>query len=413
MKHLMFLAVACATLLAAASPYAQETTGYSISWDPISDPGVREVRVYRSTDGSSYSWVGTVPVSLSSYRDAGVDVGIQYWYRLTSANAFGGESAYSAVVTGLTLCESNAEALKDRCRVTSVTRIDDSSCTVAWTTAASCTGKVLYQVLGSDVIEETSYSMSETTSHSVVLAGLEQNRLYMIRAVGLDGSGNLTRSCVEYWSTGTTPADIEFVANATEVIVPENGTAQFGLRLSEAPNGDVEVLAARASGDMDIDVESGASLTFTAQNWSSWQFVTLRAADDADVDDGEAQIIVASNGGDFVPALFLTAREDDDDPGGEDPGGDNLAAAVIAIYPVPFVPERSSLTMENLPSEGSLGVFDIKGRCVWDAVWSGVTSLKWDGANKSGVVIAAGRYFVVIRDAAGRVVERRALLAVR
>jgi hypothetical protein len=413
MKHRMFFAVACAIMLAAASAYAQETTGYTVSWDPISDPGVREVRVYRSTNGASYSWVGTVSVSLSSYRDAGVNVGVQYWYRLTSANAFGGESAYSAVVTGLTVSESNSESIKDRCRITAVTRVDDFSCTVAWTTSTSCRGKVLYQVLGSDVIEETAYSTSSTTSHSVVLAGLEQDRLYLIRAVGLDGSGNLTRSCVEYWSTGTVQADIELVANATEVTVPENGTAQFGLRLSAEPTGDVQVLAARASGDMDIDVESGATLTFTVQNWSSWQFVTLRAADDADDDDGEAQIIVASNGGDFVPALFLTAREDDDDPGGDDPGGDPLTAAAISVYPVPFRPDQTSLMMENLPSEGSVGIFDLKGRCVWDAVWSGATSMQWDGANKSGVMIAAGRYFVVIRDAAGQVVDRRALLAVR
>ena len=413
MKHRMFFAVACAIMLAAASAYAQETTGYTVSWDPISDPGVREVRVYRSTNGASYSWVGTVPVSLSSYRDAGVNVGIQYWYRLTSANAFGGESAYSAVVTGLTVSESNSESIKDRCRITAVTRVDDFSCTVAWTTSTSCRGKVLYQVLGSDVIEETAYSTSSTTSHSVVLTGLEQDRLYLIRAVGLDGSGNLTRSCVEYWSTGTVQADIELVANATEVTVPENGTAQFGLRLSEAPSGTVDVLVARTSGDMDITIESGAALTFSSQNWNTWQFVTLHAADDADAEDGEAQIIVASNGGDFVPALFLTAREDDDDPGGDDPGGENLGAGSIVMFPQPFIPERGELTIQNLPSDGSVGIFDLKGRCVWETTWSGATSIQWNGSNSESVTISAGRYFVVIRNASGQVIDRQALLAVR
>ena len=68
------------------------------------------------------------------------------------------------------------------------------------------------------------------------------------------------------------------VATVSEISVVQGATATFGVRLDSRPAGTVNVMVARASGDTDISVQSGASLQFDATNWSVNQPVTLAAA---------------------------------------------------------------------------------------------------------------------------------------
>lgn len=70
--------------------------------------------------------------------------------------------------------------------------------------------------------------------------------------------------------------------------VPEGGTAQFRVRLSNAPAAGTTVSVSRLNGDPDLSVRSGATLTFTPSNWNVYQTVTLAAAEDADDIDGSA-----------------------------------------------------------------------------------------------------------------------------
>ena len=70
----------------------------------------------------------------------------------------------------------------------------------------------------------------------------------------------------------------------------------------------------RASGDGNLSVKTGASLTFTTSNWSTDQTVTLQAAQDADGIDGQATFSHAAVGGDYSGlSASLTATEDDND----------------------------------------------------------------------------------------------------
>ena len=52
---------------------------------------------------------------------------------------------------------------------------------------------------------------------------------------------------------------------------------------------------ARASGDSDLTVSGGASLTFTSANWNTPQTVTLAAAEDVDLANGSAVFDVTSS----------------------------------------------------------------------------------------------------------------------
>ncbi len=66
----------------------------------------------------------------------------------------------------------------------------------------------------------------------------------------------------------------------TTLYVSEGASETYTVVLENLPSGDVTVTPSRTSGDADVTV-SGA-LTFTPDNWSSAQTVTVRAAEDLD-----------------------------------------------------------------------------------------------------------------------------------
>ena len=72
----------------------------------------------------------------------------------------------------------------------------------------------------------------------------------------------------------------------SSLTVKEGNTGTYTVVLDSRPTGDVTVTPSRTSGDADVTV-SGA-LTFTPDNWSSAQAVTVRAAEDLDANDDTA-----------------------------------------------------------------------------------------------------------------------------
>ena len=83
--------------------------------------------------------------------------------------------------------------------------------------------------------------------------------------------------------------------------------------LDSRPTGNVTVTPSRSSGDADVTV-SGA-LTFTPDNWSSAQAVTVSAAEDLDANDDTAEIGHTVSGGDYgsETARSVTVTVTDDE----------------------------------------------------------------------------------------------------
>jgi uncharacterized protein (DUF1800 family) len=100
--------------------------------------------------------------------------------------------------------------------------------------------------------------------------------------------------------------------SVTTLSVNEGNSAQFGVRLSAAPTGNVTVNVARLSGDTDLTVSGGATLTFTPTNFGTFQNVTVSAAEDADSMNGSAVIRASATG---LPNADVTTNEADNDPG--------------------------------------------------------------------------------------------------
>lgn len=109
------------------------------------------------------------------------------------------------------------------------------------------------------------------------------------------------------------PDDVLIELEQTSLSIPEGGTAQLGVRLSAAPRNASPILVTLVSGDSDISMADGVSLTFTTNNWMTAQQVTLSAAQDADWLDGTAVVRCYSTGRESVE-IQVTEEDDEFDP---------------------------------------------------------------------------------------------------
>lgn len=96
------------------------------------------------------------------------------------------------------------------------------------------------------------------------------------------------------------------------VIVPEEGTTEFTVRLAVDPGEPIDVTMTYVSGDTDITIDSPVPtvLSFDSSNWDQTQTIRLAAAKDLGWGNGSTVFHITS------PTIWtrpLTAREDDND----------------------------------------------------------------------------------------------------
>ena len=129
-------------------------------------------------------------------------------------------------------------------------------------------------------------------------------------------SGNVKLWVYEADNDNTSRA---LILSPTSVTVPEGSTASYTVRLASQPNESVTVTVARKSDDADnehdkdLTVQTGESLTFTTDNWSTAKTVTLSAADDEDNVNGTAVFTHTPDGAWIIASKELTATEADND----------------------------------------------------------------------------------------------------
>jgi Bacterial Ig domain len=102
-----------------------------------------------------------------------------------------------------------------------------------------------------------------------------------------------------------------FVADKTQLEVPEEGSATFNLHLSGRPQGDLHVQVSPIDGgDPSLSVSSGSVLTFTTDNWETDQTVTISAAKDDDAENGSATFQVVALSGEVSPIEIVATEAD-------------------------------------------------------------------------------------------------------
>ena len=88
------------------------------------------------------------------------------------------------------------------------------------------------------------------------------------------------------------------------------------------------------------------------------------------------------------------------------------AAPQLSIYPVPYNPGMGRMFLNNLPEGGSVTVYSESGQEVWRHDVGTETSITWDGTNTQGNPVMSGVYYVLVRDSASSVVDRRPVMIV-
>ena len=165
--------------------------------------------------------------------------------------------------------------------------------------------------------------------------------------------------------------------STTRIIVPEEGTAAYTVRLASAPTASVTVTVA-AVGDTDITVDTDSrqtgdqsTLTFTTANWSTAQTVMLAAADDTSNVHGTATVTHtgASDDSSFEGTTStLIATEGDNDICQRNPavGGVDVASGGL-------VDDCNTLLAAKAMLAGTSDALDDWSAGTAIADWTGVT----------------------------------------
>ena len=100
--------------------------------------------------------------------------------------------------------------------------------------------------------------------------------------------------------------------------ITEESTATYTVVLDTLPTGAVTVSVAKQSGGDPSLTVSATALTFTTDDWSTAQTVTVSAADDVDSTNGAATFIHSASGADYGSVVIdsVTATESDNDTPG-------------------------------------------------------------------------------------------------
>jgi hypothetical protein len=102
---------------------------------------------------------------------------------------------------------------------------------------------------------------------------------------------------------------VRVLTSVSSISMPEGGTATVQVKLSAAPLQNVTITPKCISSHADIT--TGASLTFTTNNWGTYQTMTLTAAEDAYTEDGSAMITLSGAGADIGTKVFVTKLDND------------------------------------------------------------------------------------------------------
>ena len=179
-------------------------------------------------------------------------------------------------------------------------------------TFTTSTWSALQTVTVSALADDDATNATTTLTHAV--AGADYAGLPAEARPGVDVTVNdPDTQGIEIDANPATPADVD----GGPLVVIENQSAQYTVRLATRPIGPVTVTATSADPALEVDVDGSPlerTLTFTTSTWATPQTVTARALDDADGVDEEVAIAHAAVGGDYRDVTrSLAARVSDDD----------------------------------------------------------------------------------------------------
>ena len=190
-----------------------------------------------------------------------------------------------------------------------LTAVSGKAVNVPFTVSGSATGGGTdYTITASPINIPAGNAMGSTTITIVDDALTESNETVIVT---MGTPTNATKGTPFDHTLNITDNDVQgLVVSPTSVSVPEGGTASFMVCLAKQPQSSVTVTSAWISGDTDLSVSGGGTLTFNSGDWNQSKNVTLAAAVDEDDENGSAIIAVTSSG---LTTVNVVATEVDKD----------------------------------------------------------------------------------------------------
>ncbi len=326
----------------------QTTVGTVAASDSDSGDSVTGYAIHGGADASKFSLVASTGVvtfaSAPNFEaPADADTGNDYVVVVRAMSGAGSRERTADQTITVTVTDVDGEAPGVPGAPT-VSSASVTSVTVAWAAPVNAGPAITdydyrYRVT-SPVGDWTEVTNTTTTALGATIEGLAEDTEYEVQVRAANDEGASGWSASGSGSTdavGTPDRAVGVTVTPTALTVTEGGSTTYEVVLATQPSDDVTITVSLASGsDADITVNT-TSLTFTSDDWSVAQQVTVSAAEDADAWNGSATIEHAVSGGDYgsLTASSVTATESDNDEAG------------VTVTPTALtVPEGSSTTYE-------------------------------------------------------------------
>jgi uncharacterized protein (DUF1800 family) len=295
--------------------------GVRLASAPASNVTVNVARLSGDTDlaVSAGATLTFTPANFGTFQNVTISAA-------EDADSTNGTAVFRASGTGLTSADVNVSEVDNDPVViaiqTSVTTLnvnEGASAQFGVRLASAPTSNVTVNVARLSGDTDLSVTAGATLTFTPANFGAFQNV-----TIGAAEDGDMANGSAVFRASGTnlTSADVTATEGDNDVPIPiqtnlvrtlavvENSTAQFGVRLASAPPANVTVTVTRMSGDADVTVATGATLTFTPANFATFQTVTIRAAEDADITNGTAMFQISGPG---LTNAFADVSEFDND----------------------------------------------------------------------------------------------------
>ncbi len=199
------------------------------------------------------------------------------------------------------------------------------------TTTITCSGADITNMVVTAIEIDDDYTLAVTAINGAVAknpdsplydngtsVSLEATQSAGYHFTGWSGAAEGVTNPVSLRITSNSSVTASFSLNIVTVLtdrasisVPEGYSTNFQVKLSAQPTGDTVIAVSRTSGDADVSVTTGGSLSFTVSNWANYQTVTVFAGED-NSDNVNGTATITCRGTELADATVDATEIDDD-----------------------------------------------------------------------------------------------------
>jgi hypothetical protein len=187
---------------------ATSTWKLAMSWDAPStgSVGIASYSIQRSTDGTTFTDIGSTGQSNTSFVDSGLSQ-VRYYYRILACDNAGSCSVASNVAdrtpTGRFTTPANLTADSDQPKIIEITT---KTSKIQWFTDRNSDSRVQIGASSGNYDTQEIGNSTQTSAHSVNLDNLKPGTTYYIRASWTDEDGNIGYSLEKKFTTLPAPS---------------------------------------------------------------------------------------------------------------------------------------------------------------------------------------------------------------